>query len=238
MWGAGVQNAIVLLSGGLDSTTCLAIAHSQGFACHTLTVQYGQRHQVEIAAAATIAHAQGAVEHRLFPLDLRFFGGSALTDPAIAVPLDRTLETHDVPATYVPARNTIFLSLALAWAEVLPADHIFIGVSAVDYSGYPDCRADFITSFERTANLACARWAEGAQHLCIHAPLQNLSKADTIRAGRALGVDYALTHSCYQPDPAGRACGHCDSCWLRRRAFHEAGTPDPTRYAAEGGDTP
>lgn len=220
--------AVVLLSGGLDSATCLAIARSEGFACHALSVAYGQRHGAELQAAARLAQSLGAREHRLMSIDLAQFGRSALTDPALAVPTEGL--QPGIPVTYVPARNTVMLSLALAWAEVLEAGDIFIGVNAIDYSGYPDCRPEFIRAFETMANLATKAAAEG-NRLRIHAPLIELSKADIIRRGHALGVDYASSVSCYQPDAEGRACGLCDACRLRRRGFEEAGIEDPTRYA-------
>lgn len=218
--------AVVLLSGGLDSATVLAIARDAGYACHALSVDYGQRHTAELAAAARIAANLGAVGHRVIRLGLGDFGGSALTDPAIAVP---EAPTEGIPVTYVPARNTVMLALALAWAEVLGARGIFIGVNSVDYSGYPDCRPEFIEAFERMANLATRAGVEGAR-LSIHTPLQHLSKADIIRRGMALGVDYAQTVSCYQADDAGRACGVCDACRLRRQGFAQAGVADPTLY--------
>lgn len=221
-----MKRAVVLLSGGLDSATTLAIARSQGFACHCLSLDYGQRHRAELAAAARVAEALGAAAHRAMTLDLAVFGGSALTDQKLAVP---TQEQAGIPITYVPARNTIMLSLALAWAEVLQAQDIFIGANAVDYSGYPDCRPEYITAFERMANLATKAAVEG-RPTSIHAPLIDLAKADIIRTGAALGVDYGLTVSCYQADAAGRACGECDSCRLRRKGFAEAGVADPTRY--------
>jgi 7-cyano-7-deazaguanine synthase len=219
--------AVVLLSGGLDSATCLAIAREQGFASHALSVAYGQRHAAELAAARRVAAALGAREHRLARVELGQFGGSALTDPDIAVPEDR--EGDDIPVTYVPARNTVMLSMALAWAETLGASDIFIGVNAVDYSGYPDCRPAFIAAFQATARLATKAGVEG-RPLTIHAPLIELSKADIIRRGLALGVDYGLTVSCYQADERGRACGHCDACRLRRAGFAAAGIADPTPY--------
>ena len=228
-----MPDAVVLLSGGLDSSTALAMARAEGFACHALTVRYGQLHQVEIDAARRVAAALGAVEHRVVELDLSPLAASALTRGDIAVPKDRTLADigapGDVPSTYVPARNTVMLSLALAWAEVLGAHDIFVGVNAVDYSGYPDCRPEYIAAFEAMANLATKAAVEGAR-LRIHAPLIALSKADIIRRGTALGVDYGLTVSCYQADDAGAACGLCDSCRLRHAGFKEAGLPDPTRY--------
>ncbi|MDR3213622.1 MAG: 7-cyano-7-deazaguanine synthase QueC [Azoarcus sp.] len=219
--------AVVLLSGGLDSATCLAIARAQGFAPHALSVAYGQRHAAELVAARRTAAALGAREHRLAHVELGQFGGSALTDPGIAVPEDR--EGDDIPITYVPARNTVMLSMALAWAETLGANDIFIGVNAVDYSGYPDCRPAFIAAFETMAKLATRAGVEG-HPLTIHAPLINLSKAEIIRLGVALGVDYGLTVSCYQADDEGRACGHCDACRLRCAGFAVAGIADPTPY--------
>lgn len=221
-----MQRAIVLLSGGLDSATVLAIAREAGFACHALSLDYGQRHKAELAAAARVAASLGAVEHRVMQLGLGDLGGSALTDAAIAVPES---PTTGIPVTYVPARNTVMLALALAWAEVLGARDIFIGVNAVDYSGYPDCRPEFIAAFAHMANLATKAGVEGAA-LSLHAPLQTLSKAEIIQRGIALGVDYAQTVSCYQADGAGRACGVCDACRLRRQGFEQAGVPDPTLY--------
>jgi 7-cyano-7-deazaguanine synthase len=224
--------AVVLLSGGLDSATALAVARQEGYRCHALTVAYGQRHAAELAAAARVAAALGAAEHRTVPLDLRAFGGSALTAD-LEVPKDRPAETMaaGIPATYVPARNTIFLALALAWAEVLGSFDLFAGVNAVDYSGYPDCRPEFVAAFERLANLATKAGAEGRGHFRVHTPLIRLPKADIIRLGVELGVDYALTHSCYDPFPDGAACGRCDACRLRRDGFRAAGVADPTRYA-------
>jgi 7-cyano-7-deazaguanine synthase len=221
------MNAVVLLSGGLDSATVLAMARAQGNACYCLSLDYGQRHRAELDAAGRVATALGATAHRIVRLDLAAFGGSALTDAAIAVPVDG--ETAGIPVTYVPARNTILLSLALAWAEVLGARHIFFGANAVDYSGYPDCRPQFVSAFETLANLATKAAVEGAR-LTLHAPIIELSKADIIRRGVGLGIDYALTVSCYQADAAGRACGVCDSCRLRRAGFSAAGVTDPTRY--------
>lgn len=221
-----MKNAVLLLSGGLDSATALAMARSQGYACHALSVDYGQRHHAELAAAQRVAQALGAVEHRVMHIDLTAFGGSALTDTSIAVPQQ---PGEGIPLTYVPARNTIMLSLALAWAEVLQAQDIFIGVNAVDYSGYPDCRPEYIEAFERMANLATKAAIEGS-HLALHAPLLRLSKAEIIKLGVQLGVDYALTVSCYQADADGRACAVCDSCRLRRAGFEAAGMADPTRY--------
>jgi 7-cyano-7-deazaguanine synthase len=220
--------ALVLLSGGLDSATCLAIARAEGFETYALSVEYGQRHAAELAAARRVATALGAVAHRVAHVDLGQFGGSALTDPALAVPTGGV--GAGIPITYVPARNTIMLSIAMAWAEVLGADHIYVGVNAVDYSGYPDCRPAFIDAFEKMANLATKAGVEG-HHLAIHAPLIDLSKADIIRRGTQLGVDYSLTVSCYQADDDGRACGLCDACRLRKAGFEAAGLPDPTPYA-------
>ena len=219
--------AIILLSGGLDSATVLAIARDAGYACHVLSLDYGQRHTAELTAAARVANSLGAVEHRVVRLGLGDFGGSALTDSAIAVPEQPTV---GIPVTYVPARNTVMLALALAWAEVLKSRDIFIGVNAVDYSGYPDCRPEFIEAFERMANLATRAGVEG-QALRVHAPLQHLSKAQIIQRGGELGVDYAQTVSCYQANDDGQACGRCDACRLRREGFLAAGLPDPTRYA-------
>lgn len=220
------KKAVVLISGGLDSATAAAIARAEGFTAYALSFDYGQRHRVELEAAARIARSLGMHEHRVFRLDLRQFGGSALTDDAIDVP---DAPTEGIPVTYVPARNTVFLSLALAWAEVLDAHDIFIGVNAVDYSGYPDCRPEFVRAFESLANLATRAGVEG-HGFRIRAPLIDLSKADIIRAGTHLGVDYALTVSCYDPDPQGRACGGCDSCRLRAEGFRAADLPDPTLY--------
>ena len=222
-------SAVVLLSGGLDSATCLAIARSQGFDCYCLSFDYGQRHSAELRAAERVAQALGAAEHRILSLDLAQFGGSALTDTSIAVPTEGV--QPGIPVTYVPARNTIMLSLALAWAEVLGSRDIFVGVNAVDYSGYPDCRPDYIAAFETMANLATRAGVEGAR-LTIHAPLIELSKADIIRKGVELGVDYASTVSCYRADTEGHACGACDSCRLRAEGFATAGFTDPTRYLA------
>ena len=219
--------AVVLLSGGLDSATTLAIACDQGFACHCLSVDYGQRHRAELAAAARVAAAQSAAGHRVVKLDLATFGGSALTDKNIAVPVDGI--RPGIPVTYVPARNTIMLSLALAWAEVLDARHIFIGANAVDYSGYPDCRPEYMRAFEAMANLATKAAIEG-RRLTLHTPIIDFTKAQIIQRGSALGVDYALTVSCYQANDDGRACGRCDSCRLRRAGFEAAGIPDPTNY--------
>jgi 7-cyano-7-deazaguanine synthase len=221
------QKAIVLLSGGLDSATTLAIAHAAGFDCHCLSFDYGQRHRAELHAAANVAHAQRAVEHRVLTLDLAQFGGSALTDKGIDVPVGGV--QPGIPVTYVPARNTIMLSLALAWAEVLQARDIFVGINAVDYSGYPDCRPEYLAAFQTMANLATKAGVEG-QSLTIHAPLIDLSKASIIRRGTFLGVDFSLTVSCYQANDEGLACGACDSCRLRREGFEAASIPDPTRY--------
>jgi 7-cyano-7-deazaguanine synthase len=222
------RSAIILVSGGLDSTTCLAIARSEGFdpLC-SMSFDYGQRHRHELAAAERISHAYGVREHRVVRIDLRQFGGSALTSD-IDVPKDRDENQMgaDIPITYVPARNTIFLSYALAWAEVLDCDDVFIGVNALDYSGYPDCRPEFVASFQQTARLGTKRGG-----FTVHAPLVHLSKAQIIRRGIELGVDYAQTHSCYDPDTKGRACGRCDSCILRKQGFAQAGIPDPTVYA-------
>jgi 7-cyano-7-deazaguanine synthase len=218
--------AVVLLSGGLDSATTLAIARSRGFECHALSVEYGQRHSAELAAAAHVAQQLGAREHRLMRVDLAGIGGSALTDRSIAMPEQ---PTAGIPVTYVPARNTVMLSLALAWAEVLAARDIFIGVNAVDYSGYPDCRPEFIAAFEQLAARATKAGVEG-RPCRIHTPLISLSKADIVREGTRLGVDFSSTVSCYQADAQGRACGRCDSCRIRREGFAAAGVPDPTRY--------
>jgi 7-cyano-7-deazaguanine synthase len=224
-----MKRAVVLLSGGLDSATVLAMAREQGFECYALSVDYGQRHHAELAAAQKVARALGAREHRILNIDLTGFGGSALTDSSIAVPEHAS---SGIPITYVPARNTIMLSLALAWAEVLHAQDIFFGVNAVDYSGYPDCRPEYVAAFERMANLATQAAVEG-KPLTLHAPLLHLTKAEIIRQGVRLGVDYGLTVSCYQADEAGRACGRCDSCRLRREGFQSAGVPDSTRYRGE-----
>jgi 7-cyano-7-deazaguanine synthase len=222
--------AVVLLSGGLDSATSLAMAHDAGFECYCLSLDYGQRHRIELEAAARVAKAQGAREHRIMHLSLNEFGGSALTDDAIVVPVDGI--QPGIPSTYVPARNTIMLSLALAWAEVIGSRDIFVGVNAVDYSGYPDCRPEYIKAFEIMANLATKAGVEGHK-LTIHAPLIDLSKAEIIRTGSTLGVDYGQTVSCYQADEQGHACGVCDSCRLRREGFISAGITDPTPYASK-----
>jgi 7-cyano-7-deazaguanine synthase len=225
------KKAVVLLSGGLDSTTVLAIAKNEGFAPYALSFRYGQRHETELAAAARVASGVGVAEHVIADVNLNVFGGSALT-AQIDVPKQRTDAelSQGIPATYVPARNTVFLSIALAWAEVLESDDIFVGVNALDYSGYPDCRPEYITAFEQMANLATKAAVEGRQRIQIHAPLIELTKAQIIQRGVALGVDYAPTHSCYDPDSGGRACGLCDSCLLRMKGFREAGVPDPTIY--------
>jgi 7-cyano-7-deazaguanine synthase len=230
---AGSTAAVCLLSGGLDSSTCLALARGEGFDCYALSFDYGQRHHVELAAAGRVAQSLGARRHVTVKVDLRVFGGSALT-AAIEVPKSRSTQelSHGIPVTYVPARNTIFLSLALGWAEVLQAEHIFIGVNAVDYSGYPDCRPEFIQAFERLANLATKAGVEGRTRVRIHTPLIALSKADIVRRAAALGLDFSLTHSCYDPDTAGRPCGLCDSCVLRKKGFAEAGLVDPLDYRA------
>lgn len=231
---AAARKAVVLLSGGLDSATTLLLAKAQGFAPYALSFDYGQRHRAELAAAARIAGTYGAAEHRIVKIDLGGFGGSALTDSGIAVPKDRSAGemSHGIPITYVPARNTVFLSLALAWAEVLGAYDIFIGVNALDYSGYPDCRPEFIEAYQRMANLATRSGVSGEPRLTIHAPLVAMTKAQIIRTGLDLGMDYALTTSCYDPDPEGRACGACDACQLRLKGFRENGIPDPAIYAA------
>ncbi|SFQ05123.1 7-cyano-7-deazaguanine synthase [Geopseudomonas sagittaria] len=220
------KKAVILLSGGLDSATVLAMARAEGYACYTMSFDYGQRHRAELQAAERVARQLGAREHKVVGIDLNGIGGSALTDSSIAVPEEAS---EGIPVTYVPARNTLFLSLALGWAEVLGARDIFIGVNAVDYSGYPDCRPEFIEAFERLANLATKAGVEG-EGFRIQAPLQYLSKAQIIEAGLARGVDFALTVSCYQADADGRACGRCDSCRLRAEGFHAAGIADPTRY--------
>ncbi len=225
------KKAIVLASGGLDSTTVMAIAQNDGFEIYALSFDYGQRHRVELAAAKTITQALGAKQHLIVNTDLGQIGGSALTED-ITVPKDRdfTDDSEEIPITYVPARNTIFLAYALAWSEVLDTPHIFIGVNAIDYSGYPDCRPEFIQAFEHMANLATKAGVEGLYRLQIHTPLSQMSKADIIKKGVQLGIDYGLTHSCYDPDENGNACGHCDSCLLRKKGFADAGVADPTRY--------
>ena len=224
-----MKRAVVLLSGGMDSAVTLALARERGFACHALSVAYGQRHASELAAAARVAALLGAAEHKIVDVDLRSIGGSALTAD-IAVPEhERAHPPDEIPATYVPARNTIMLAVALGWAEVLGADDIFCGVNAVDYSGYPDCRPAFVAAFERLANLATRAGVEG-HALRVHAPLIEMSKADIVRAGARLGVDFSATVSCYSADDEGRACGHCDACALRARGFADAGVADPTCY--------
>jgi 7-cyano-7-deazaguanine synthase len=220
------KKAVILLSGGLDSTTVLAVAKSQGYDCYALSFDYGQRHDVELQAAERVARAMGVVEHKVLHMDINQFGGSALTDQNIDVP---NQPGEGIPVTYVPARNTIFLSMSLAYAEVLGATDIFIGVNAVDYSGYPDCRPEYIKAFQALANLATKAAVEG-EHVAIHAPLIDLTKADIIRLGQGLGVDYALTVSCYSANSAGEACGQCDSCRLRKQGFVDAGIADPTHY--------
>jgi 7-cyano-7-deazaguanine synthase len=224
--------AVVLLSGGLDSTTVLAVAKREGYTPHAMTFRYGQRHSVEIEAARRVASAMGVVHHVVVDIDLRQWGGSALTAD-VAVPKDRDVDqtANEIPVTYVPARNTIFLSFALAWAEVLGADAIFIGVNALDYSGYPDCRPEYVAAFEHMANLATAAGVQGTSRLRIHAPLQHLTKAQIVALGHSLGVDYSLTTSCYDPAADGTACGHCDACQLRLRGFADAGARDPIAYA-------
>ena len=224
--------AVCLLSGGLDSSTTLALARRDGFDCYALSFDYGQRHRVELDSAARVAKSLGAAQHLVVRMDLRVFGGSALTSD-IDVPKGRLPAemTADIPITYVPARNTVFLSFALAWAEVLGASDIYIGVNALDYSGYPDCRPEYIEAYERLANLATKAGVEGTARFQIHAPLLHLTKAEIIRAGAEAGVDFSLTHSCYDPTPEGLACGACDSCILRRRGFEEAGLRDPAPYA-------
>ena len=220
------KKAVILLSGGLDSATVVAMAKAQGYACYSMSFDYGQRHRAELLAAERVAKQLGVVEHKVIGMNLNGIGGSALTDSSLAVPEE---EAEGIPITYVPARNTLFLSLALGWAEVLGARDIFIGVNAVDYSGYPDCRPEFVEAFERLANLATKAGVEG-QGFSIRAPLQDLSKAQIIQEGVRLGVDYAMTVSCYQADDRGRACGKCDSCRLRMAGFEAAGVEDPTRY--------
>jgi 7-cyano-7-deazaguanine synthase len=226
MLTGNAPKAVVLLSGGLDSATALAVARRDGYRCYALSVDYGQRHASELHAARRVAAALGVVQHKLLPLPLDLIGGSALTDPAIAVP---EAGGEGIPVTYVPARNTVLLALALGWAEVLGARDLFVGVNAVDYSGYPDCRPEYIAAFERLANLATKAGVEGAR-LRVHAPLIDMTKAEIIALGVRLGVAYGLTVSCYQADTEGRACGSCDACRLRAQGFREAGVPDPTRY--------
>jgi 7-cyano-7-deazaguanine synthase len=219
------MKAVCLLSGGLDSSTCLGVASREGYECYALSFDYGQRQRIELESARRVAHFFGAREHRIVNIDLRTFGGSALTDN-IDVPKTGSIGPG-IPITYVPARNTIFLSFAMAWAEILESSDIFIGVNAIDYSGYPDCRPEFIEAFEKMANLATKAAVEGRTHLRIHAPLAKLNKADIVRLGKDVGLDFALTHSCYDPDPQGRPCGACDSCVLRRRGFIDADMVDP-----------
>jgi 7-cyano-7-deazaguanine synthase len=225
-----MKPAVCLVSGGLDSATCLALARRDGFTCYALTIDYGQRHRAELEAAAKVAASLGAAKHLVAPINLRLFGGSALTDD-LEVPKEGA--TGGIPITYVPARNTVFLALALAWAEVLSSSDIFIGVNAVDYSGYPDCRPEFIDAFERLAQLATKAGVEGRTRVQIHTPLVLLSKAEIIRLAQALGVDFRLTHSCYDPDENGRPCGLCDSCRLRLKGFREATLEDPLDYIHE-----
>ncbi|NLK40969.1 MAG: 7-cyano-7-deazaguanine synthase QueC [Planctomycetes bacterium] len=227
------KSAVILLSGGLDSATTLAIAKDQGYDCYALTFQYGQRHACELEAARRVAKAFKVREHRLITIDLAAFGGSALTNPTLAVPTGRNDLSLEIPITYVPVRNTVFLSYALVWAEVLGLWDIFIGVNAVDYSGYPDCRPAFIAAFEKMANLAAAKAVQGQGTYHIHTPIIEMTKAQIIRRGVELGVDYALTHSCYDPDAEGRACGRCDACRFRLKGFAEAGLRDPVDYAGK-----
>ena len=236
---ATCSKAVVLLSGGVDSATALAIARREGFELYALTFRYGQRHAIEIESAKRVAAAFAVARHEIVQFDLRRFGGSALTD-SMSVPKDRSPDAmaREIPITYVPARNTIFLSFALAWAEVVDAVDIFIGVNALDYSGYPDCRPEYIAAFETMANLATRAGVEGRQRLRIHTPLIAMSKAEIIRTGRSLGVDFALTASCYDPSPTGEACGRCDACVLRLKGFAEAGIQDPIRYRKAVGATP
>lgn len=231
------KKAVILLSGGLDSTTTLAIAKSEGYNCYAMSFRYGQRHEFELNQAKLIAKAFGVANHVIVDIDLRTFGGSALTDDQISVPRKNSPEEigNEIPITYVPARNTIFLSFALAYAETLSADSIFIGVNARDYSGYPDCRPEYISAYQRMANLAIKKAVEGKISIKIKTPLIDLTKAEIIKKGVKLGVDYSLTHSCYDPDEHGRACGKCDSCLLRKRGFEEAGIPDPTKYSRNRG---
>jgi 7-cyano-7-deazaguanine synthase len=231
------KKAVVLLSGGLDSSTVLAIAKSEGYELHALSFSYGQRHVIELEAARRVAAAIGVADHRIAAIDLRVFGGSALTaDIAVPKGRDTAAMSHGIPITYVPARNTIFLSFALAWAEVLGSSDIFIGVNALDYSGYPDCRPEFIEAFEKLANLATKAGVEGRQHLKIHTPLLALTKAQIVHRGIELGVDFSLTSSCYDPSPTGQPCGECDSCLLRQKGFRENGLQDPLKYQQSKND--
>ena len=225
------KSAVILLSGGLDSATTLAIAKQGGYDCYAMTFRYGQRHTCEIDAAQRVAQALTVKEHKIISIDLAAFGGSALTDKTLAVPMDRNDITSEIPITYVPARNTIFLSYALAWAEVLGLWDIFIGVNALDYSGYPDCRPEFIRAFEHMANLATANAVKRQGTYTLQTPIIQMTKSQIIRKGVQLGVNYALTHSCYNPTPADRPCGHCDACRLRLKGFEEAGLTDPVQYA-------
>ena len=228
------NKAVILLSGGLDSATVLAMARAEGYACHALSFRYGQRHATELEAALAVAKAQGVMQHKIADIDLRLFGGSALTADMLVPKCDSVEDMGTgIPITYVPARNTIFLSFALAWAEVLGAYDIFIGVNAVDYSGYPDCRPEFISAFEEMANLATAYGVEAKKRIRIHTPIIRLSKAEIIAAGLKLGVDYSLTRSCYDPTPDGKSCGHCDSCLLRIRGFAMNGLKDPIEYSED-----
>ena len=224
------KKAVVLLSGGLDSATTLAIAQKKGFDCYAMTFRYGQRHAHEITCACRVALSNGVAEHRIVDMDLAAFGGSALTDKNLEVPKDRQDMMSEIPITYVPARNTIFLSYALAWAEIVGAWDIYIGVNATDYSGYPDCRPEYIAAFEKMANLATAAAIEGKGQYAIHTPIMKMTKTQIIQSGTDMGVDYSLTHSCYDPDARGRPCGHCDSCKLRLKGFAEAGLTDPVEY--------
>ncbi len=229
-----MKKAVALASGGLDSSTAIALARKQGFEIYALSFDYGQRHRCELDAAKRVAKSLGVAGHLIMSIDLRLFGGSALTSDGIEVPKNRNLSRipGEIPATYVPARNTIFLSLALGWCEALGIRDIFIGVNSIDYSGYPDCRPEFLEAFEKLANLGTKAGADGGAGFKIHAPLLRMTKAQIIRAGIEAGVDFSLTHSCYDPSPEGLACGVCDSCILRRRGFEEAGVPDPTKYRA------
>ena len=229
--GSSPKKSVVLLSGGLDSATTLAIARKQGFACYAMTFRYGQRHACEITCACRVAMSMAATEHRIVEMDLAAFGGSALTDSALEVPKDREDMTSDIPSTYVPARNTIFLSYALAWAEIVGAWDIYIGVNATDYSGYPDCRPEYIAAFEKMANLATAAAVEDKGRYTIQTPIIQMTKAQIITTGTDIGVDYSMTHSCYDPDTEGRPCGRCDSCQLRLKGFAEAGLTDPVEYS-------